>query len=275
MYNIIKKAKTIDFYSYQLIVVGISLFFLKPPFNYVIIMSEIYLSICFTFSLFFSKKYTKSKFKKYNWIMLLLFIGSLRKTIFDMRTLSISIANDDPFGIYIILLITNIIMNVFVVFSLDKVGFNLKNQGFKSVNKSIVVNSTLFLLSILIAYINININKNNFIIVDYTPFEFIISLIMITISGVITEEILFRGVFLNYLLDKFSYIESLSKRRGLAVLLSTIAFILMHPWINFLNPTWLISIILLSVFGCYSRFYSGNISYAILLHALFNTILNG
>lgn len=268
-----RKLESIDFFRLQFLIVIALQFVLQSSDKVLINIYEAIITLSFLISIWAKRKYSLCNSDKYKALLLIFVIYTLRFTIVKIGNLQ-ELMNSDEFTIvYFFIIGINIIMNLYVLYSLYEIGFNLKYQGLSFYLKSLPWSITFFSMSIILGIILLKmmiptLTYNMF----YQPIFWSCFIIEI-ISGAFIEEVLFRGVLLSYLVDKFSNITSSSKRGLIVIIANTLIFMLVHGWARFLNPIVVISFVVISVFGCLSKMKTGNILYATILHAMYNSMV--
>ncbi|WP_175438434.1 CPBP family intramembrane glutamic endopeptidase [Fusibacter sp. 3D3] len=225
--------------------------------------------------MFFTKKYTATdvehSFKRAIYLSINLLF--LKNIIFSATELAPNIRN----GIFVegqLALLTLLIpINFFLFYYCLEMGFSVAELGFKFSNIKFGKTIIMIITTISLCYLLMLLNHKKILLPQIGTTSFLISFLIAIIVPAFAEEVLFRGVFLTQLLESTSNLKSKHLRMMLIISLDSFFFIILHSWLYIGHFNWLVGAIVISIFGCISRFYMGNIIYAIILHAFMNTIL--
>lgn len=179
---------------------------------------------------------------------------------------NIDIVNSDSLQI----MVTIITYGIIFYYSINKnpdLKYSIKIGG--RLNLQIILIFILFatgmvfilssLNNILYYYIKLPTYLNQYINTILYEKNIIVSLLTIVIIAPITEEVLFRGIILNGLLNHYD--------KRTAIILSSILFGLFH-----INPYQIFAAIILGLFFGWIYYEFNSIKYPILVHAIYNFI---
>ncbi|GAU76482.1 hypothetical protein F3D3_1079 [Fusibacter sp. 3D3] len=231
--------------------------------------------IIYLISMFFTKKYIATEvehpFKRILYLSITLLF--LKNIVFSATELAPNIRN----GIFVegqlALLALLIPINFFLFYFCLEMGFSIAELGFKFTNIKFGKTIIMIITTISLCYLLMRLNHKQILVPQIGTTSFLISFLIAIIVPAFTEEVLVRGVFLTQLLESTSNLKSKHLRMMLIISLDSFFFIILHSWLYIGHFNWLVGAIVISIFGCISRFYTGNIIYAITLHAFVNTIL--
>ncbi len=242
------------------------------PLNFLIVAIVM---IIYLISMFFTKKYIATEvehpFKRLLYLTINLLF--LKNIVFSATELAPNIRN----GIFVegqfVLLALFIPINFFLFYYCLEMGFSVAELGFKFSNIKFGKTIIMIATTISLCYFLMILNHKEILLSQIGTTSFLISFLIGIIIPAFSEEVLVRGVFLTQLLESTSNFKSKHLRIIFVILLNSFFFIILHSWLYIGHFNWLIGAIVISIFGCISRFYTGNIIYVIILHAFVNTIL--
>ena len=242
------------------------------PLNFLIVAMVM---IIYLISIFFTKKYiateVKHPFKRLLYLTINLLF--LKNIVFSATELAPNIRD----GIFVegqfVLLALFIPINFFLFYYCLEMGFSVAELGFKFSNIKFGKTIIMITTTISLCYFFMILNHKEILLSQIGTTSFLISFLIGIIIPAFSEEVLVRGVFLTQLLESTSNFKSKHLRIIFVILLNSFFFIILHSWLYIGHLNWLTGAIVISIFGCISRFYTGNIIYVIILHAFVNTIL--
>ncbi len=264
------------FYLFLFVIISVFESFLLPQMIPLSVILGIIALLMYLFSHFLTKKYlstsTDDKITQTSFLILTIFV--LRFMTFSSSDLANNITNGIFVAGQIAFLIQIVPLNLFIIqhcihmgFSFDKLGLKFKKLNFqKTFTMTVATASLCFFYALM---------SNQLQIFNHL---FTISFALNILVGIITttfiEELLVRGVLFSHLMRITETIEPTRLRFTIIVCVNTLVFVLLHNWFLVFNIQWLLTAILISLFGCISRFYCNNISFVIVLHAFINFVVS-